>query len=184
MKLEAGNGNEIALAVLRSRKEEVEPEQAPEPPPPLKSWMEHGNAYASPQALRANYAEKSRVVEERTDISDNNKKQLHALLRMEQITAEAHAAGQDLGKITHRVDGKGVVFFTLESGGSIRDTGKELFFSSYDTQAQHIAALYASKKWGKHLAIEKGRIAFQPDRQREGWIPEPELSKRQQGLSR
>ena len=52
------------------------------------------------------------------------------------------------------------LLFTLQSRGSIRDTGKELFYSPQDAQAQEIALLYAGKKWSKHLAVEKGRILF------------------------
>ena len=105
---------------------------------------------------------------------------------MEQLAAEASAQGQGLGKIARRVDGKGVVIFTLESGGSIRDTGREMFYSSHDEKAKQVAMMYAGKKWGKSLAVEKGHIMFQPERQREGWASEPEqeLPKRQQRLSR
>lgn len=178
LRLEAERGNEIALAVLRSRKEAVEPEEALKPTSepekaPVKDWSKHGieQFQTTKAAVRAEYAEKQSAVQERGDISAQGKKQLQAFLRMEQTAAEALAAGQDLGKITRRVDGKGVVIFTLESGGSIRDTGKELFFSSNDQKAQQVAMLYAGKKWGKHLAVEKGRITFQPERQRECWTP-------------
>lgn len=181
---EAEQGNETALAVLRSRKEAEEPETQERRPAPAKDWSKHGLDYAAIAVTKVEYAEKQRAVLEQIDLSAKGKRQLQAFLRMEQITAEASAQGQDFGKITRRIDGKGVVIFTLESGGTVRDTGKELFFSSHDTQAQHIAALYAGKKWGKHLSVEKGRIVFQPDRQREARTPEMELPKKQQGLSR
>ena len=74
------------------------------------------------------------------------------------------------------------MIFTLESGGSIRDTGKELFFSSNDPKAERAALLYAAKKWGKRLAVDKGHIMFQPERQIEREAPE--LAKRRKGLSR
>lgn len=83
---------------------------------------------------------------------------------MEQIQAEARAEGPDLGDIKHRIDGKGVVIFTLDSGGTIRDTGKDIFYSGHDSKAEHTAMLYAAKKWGKRLTMEKGRIMFQPER--------------------
>ena len=43
---------------------------------------------------------------------------------MERIAAASKAEGYDLGDIAQRIDGKGVVIFTLASGGSIRDTGR------------------------------------------------------------
>ena len=158
LKLEAGNGNEVALAVLRSRNESAEPEQPQAQSIPAKSWMEHGNEYATRLSLRADFAEKQRVVQEREDLSTKGKKQLQAFLRMEEVAAEAQAQGLDLGVIKRQIDGKGVVIFTLESGGSIRDAGRDVFFSPQDKAAREIATLYAAKKWGKEIQVEGNRL--------------------------
>lgn len=182
LKLEAGNGNELALAVLRSRQETAEPEQAQEQKTPVKNWMERGNEYASKTAIRAEYAEKERKLQERDDISHKGKKKLQAFLRMEQITAEARAEGRELGEVKRRINGKGIVIFTLESGGTIRDTGKEVFFSSHDKKAQQIAERYAAKKWGKRVVLDKGRIIFAQEREQERQTPE--LGKMKKGISR
>jgi hypothetical protein len=188
LKLEAGNGNEVALAVLRSRKEAAEPETAPEPErtpkPPQKDWSRHGLDYAEKTAIRAEYAEKERELQERSDLSGQGKKQLQAFLRMEQISAEARAEGSDLGDIKRRIDGKGVVIFTLDTGGTIRDTGKDVFYSVHDSKAEYAATLYAAKKWGKHLTVEKGHIMFQPERKIDRVALEPEEPQKRQGLSR
>ncbi len=45
-------------------------------------------------------------------------------------------------------------FFSLESGGSIRDTGKEVFYSGHDKAVEQVAKDYAVKKWGKAVQIE------------------------------
>lgn len=179
LKLEAENGNDVALAVLRSRNDSVEPETAAEPPQPAKDWSRHGLDYAAKTAIRAEYTVKERVLQERQDLSASGKKELQAFLRMEQIAAEVRAEGSPLGDIKRRIDGKGVVIFTLDSGGTIRDTGKEIFYSSHDSKAEHTARLYAEKKWGKRLAVGKGHIWLHSERERE-----PELQKRQQGLLR
>ncbi len=76
------------------------------------------------------------------------------------------------------IDSKGVVIFTLDSGGTIRDTGKEVFFSAHDPTAERTATLYAEKKWGKRLAVAKGHIMFQPERGQEQFIPEQKLSEK------
>jgi hypothetical protein len=95
---------------------------------------------------------------------------------MEKIAAEAKAQGYDLGEIARRVDGKGVVIFTLESGGGIRDSGGEVFFTPQDEKAHGIALAYARLKWGKNITLEEGRILLPhaPERRRErekdrGW---------------
>jgi len=120
---EADQGSEIALAVLRSKGESVEPEQEAAPKK-VKDWSQHGMAQFL--TTRADRAFKERALLEREDISAKAEKPLQAFLRMERIAAEYKAQGVDLGDITRRIDGKGVVLFTLPSGGSIRDTGKEL----------------------------------------------------------
>jgi hypothetical protein len=167
---EAGQGNELALAVLRSKGEAVEPEQ--DNVPKVKDWSQHGRE----QFLtgRADHAAKERALLEREDISAKSKRQLQAFSRMDQIAAEAKAQGYDLGDITRRIDGKGVVIFTMGSGGSIRDTGRELFYSAHDEKAHGVALAYAVLKWGKNLALENGKIQFHqmPEIQRErekGW---------------
>ena len=151
---EAEKGSEVALAVLRSLKETVEVEHAPEQAVPAKNWMEHGNAYVSPLALRADYAEKNRSVQERSDLSSTGKKQIQAFLRMEQLVEEIRAQGQEPGNVERRIDGKGVVIFTLASGGSIRDTGKEVLFSAHDKTAGEMARKYAVRKWGKAVQLD------------------------------
>lgn len=179
LKLEAGNGNEVALAVLRSRSEAVEPETVLQPKAPAKDWSKHGQDYAAKTNIRAESAEKERELQEGNDILSSGKKSLQAFLRMEQVAAEARAEGSDLGEIKRRIDGKGVVIFSLEGGGTIRDTGRDIFYFAHDPKAGHAARLYAEKKWGKRLVLEKGRIMFQPERERES-----ELQERQQGLLR
>ena len=182
LKLEAGNGNEIALAVLRSRKEDVEPETATQPKVPTKDWSKHGLEYAAKTAIHAEYAERERELQERNDISASGKKELQAFLRMEQVAAEARAEGSPLGEVKRRIDGKGVVIFTLESGGTIRDTGKEIFFSTRDPKAEHTATSYAEKKWGRHVTLGKGCIAFQLERDVERQAPE--IQRKEKGISR
>ncbi len=60
------------------------------------------------------------------------------------------------------------------SGGSIRDTGKELYYSPHDEKAHGLALAYAALKWGKNITLEQGKILFRHalKRQREqerGW---------------
>jgi hypothetical protein len=161
---EAGQGNETALAVLRSKGETVEPEQ--DTAPKVKDWLQHGREQFLTD--RGNHAAKERALLEREDISAKGKRQLQAFARMERIAAEAKAQGYDLGDIARRIDGKGVVIFTLASGGSIRDTGRELFYSAHDEKAHGVALAYAALKWGKNVNLEQGKILFRhvPEMQR------------------
>jgi hypothetical protein len=168
---EAAQGNETALAVLRSKGESVEPEQEAAQPK-VKDWSQHGRE----QFLigKADHAAKERALLEREDTPAKAQKPLQAFLRMERIAESSRAEGYDLGDIARRIDGKGVVIFTLASGGSIRDTGKELLYSVNDEKAHGLALAYAAVKWGKNITQEQGKILFHkaPEMYREqekGW---------------
>lgn len=88
----ADQGNEVALAVLRSRKEAMEPEQAA----PVKDWSQHGQA-------RAEFAAKERAVLEMDGISGKGKSRLQSVLRMEQV----------VGGFQHHVDRMRPIFCKL-----------------------------------------------------------------------
>lgn len=142
----ADQGNEVALAVLRSRKEAVEPEQAA----PVKDWSQHGQT-------RAEFAAKERAVLEMDGISGKGKSRLQSVLRMEQIT----------GDFRHHVDRKGSVVFTLQDGSTVRDSGKDVIFSVTSDNARQVALQYTQKKWGRGLIVEENRITREPKRERE-----------------
>jgi len=151
----AEQGNEIALAVLRSVTHTIEPEQEALP---AKDWSQHGME----QSVRAEYAAKERALLELTGISTKGKSRLQAVLRMERLAAEGMLAG-----FQHRVGHKGAVIFTLPGGGVIRDEGKELFFSARDETARRAALAYAQKKWGQGVVLEGNRIMREQKRERE-----------------
>ena len=149
-------GNELALAVLRSIKDTAEVEREI-PVAPQKDWSQHGREQFNGwnAAVRAEHATKERAVLENTSLTRKSKTALLAVLRMEQI------AGEDVAEVagfSYSIDRRGIVLFTLPGGGMIKDTGKELFFSPHDTAAVEIAVQYAQKKWGKELHIENNRL--------------------------
>ena len=142
----AEQGNETALAVLRSRLEAVAEERETQPE---KDWSRHGNA-----AFTAEHATRERAALETDGISGKAKSRLLAILRMGGLAAEEPS----LAGFRYSVDRKGVVIFALSGGGVIRDQGKELFFSARDEAARHVALLYARKKWGKSICLDGNRI--------------------------
>jgi hypothetical protein len=142
----AEQGNEIALAVLRSVIRIVEPEREA---PPTKDWSQHGKEQTSSASVaRAEYAVKERALLEQEGISTKGKNRLQSVLRME----------QGAENFRHHVDRKGTVVFTLQDGASIRDNGKDILFSAGSESAKQTALLYARKKWGKALHVEENKI--------------------------
>ena len=161
-------GNELALAVLRSIKDTAEVERETTAAP-KKDWSQHGREQFNVwnAAVRAEHATKERAVLENTSLTSKSKTALLAVLRMEQIAGEdaAQVAG-----LSYSVDRRGIVLFTLPGGGMIKDTGKELFFSPHDTAAVEIAVQYAQKKWGKDLLIEENRLCRKDTREQKRGI--------------
>jgi len=131
-------GNEVALAILRSRKQEIHPEpEAPErkvTPQPTKNiiWRAQINEIKNTDALRP--------VE---------KRDLAAIARMHALAAEEAAAKceRQLKDFTYRIDGKGTVLFTLASGGMVRDAGEQVLWSAQDKAAERVGLQYAQAKW-------------------------------------
>ena len=69
--------------------------------------------------------------------------------------------------ITCRVDGKGVVIFTIPTGGTVRDTGKTVLFSAGDATAREAAKRYAQSKWGLRIVMEENGFSLGKERARE-----------------
>jgi hypothetical protein len=167
----AEQGNEVALAVLRSNKEAAEVENVA-PITQGKDWSQHGrDQFSDRDALKAVQAAQERGVLESEALSSKGKTRLLAVLRMEQLAEEERRSGKttELGTLAisgfqHTVDRKGTVIFTLPGGGRIMDTGRELFFSSQDPAAQNAALAYARKKWGKAVCLEGNKICREQSR--------------------
>lgn len=149
----AEQGSEIALAVLRSRQETVEPEQAAKSG---KDWAAHGRENAGRAATALEHTKKERELLEREDLSAQSKRRLQAALRMEQV----------LPDVKHHIDKNGAVVFTLSDGGAIRDSGMEVRFSAGDASAETVALRYARKKWGLSITLDGNQIIRTPQRER------------------
>ena len=157
----ADQGDETALAILRSKLEAAEPDREPQAAV-VKDWSQHGKEQfsLSRTEIRAEYTAREIAALENENVSGKGKKQLLAVLRMEQLAAEEGATGKtpQVRGFSATVDRKGTVIFTLPGGGRILDSGKELFFSGKDEATRHVAVRYAQKKWGKQIILEGSKI--------------------------
>ena len=169
LQYKAGQGSETALAILRSKLESAEPEREPQAAV-TKDWSQHGKEQftLNRAEVRAEYAGKEVAALENEKVSAQGKKQLLAVLRMEQLAAEEGATGGNaqIHGFSATVDRKGIVIFTLPGGGRILDGGQELFFSGNNDAARHVAVRYAQKKWGKRTVLEGNKIIRQPEPER------------------
>lgn len=149
----AEQGNETALAVLRSRVHAVPPEHEAAK---AKDWSQHGMDQASTSSVsRAEFAAREREILEQDGISGKGKTRLQAVLRMEQVLQQSSLGSAEF---QNHIDGKGTVVFTLQDGARIRDNGEDILFSVSSEPAKQAALLYARKKWGKSLEFSENRI--------------------------
>lgn len=136
LRQKAVKGDETALAVLRSRQEEVAPET-------LQFVREQ-------EQTRAAYLTAKSTILENAELSGRTKNCLVSVALMESLADGA----------TARISRHGSVIYTLPDGGKICDTGHSISFSP---EAGTTALAYMSAKWnvrGRSLDRESGDIVY------------------------
>lgn len=118
LRRKAAQGDETALAVLRSRKEEISPDA-------LLGRMEN----------RAAYLARKTDILENAELSGRTKSRLIGIALMESLVPGS----------TAEITKHGSIVFTLPDGGKICDTGKNISFSA---EARETALDYMTAKWG------------------------------------
>ncbi len=132
----AAQGHETALAVLRSKNMEVQPE-----------------AVVAFQAnVQSHESERPRLEQEQSalntpGISYRHQRALLTVLKMRELIEEENVVGNVPLELRFRIDGKGTVIFNL-SGGAIRDNGCEITFSADSEVIKDLAFKFAKKRWG------------------------------------
>lgn len=156
LKWQAETGNETALAVLRSRKQETE---ATTRETPQKDAYYEDRQKIKMTALAK---EKNIIL---ASLSEKSKRGLLAINRMEQFAAQESLQrtsgmgdqAQLFSGVRHAIDNNGIVIFTMASGGTIRDTGKKLHFS-VDETTRKAALIYGQARFGKNIQLEGNTI--------------------------
>jgi hypothetical protein len=126
----ASQGLETALAILRSRKEEIQPESTPEPP-------------AGPQEAGQAWEAQRMEILKTPGISGRHRNALLAVVKMRELLEGD--PGQPPSSFTFRIDTKGTVIFTLP-GGTIRDTGREVHCGAGNERVRELAAKLAQSR--------------------------------------
>lgn len=140
----AARGDETALAVLRSRSQEVAPENVRQ----LEERMRDRAAYL---------ADKTAILENAA-LSARTKNRLAGMALMESL-AEGTTA---------KISKHGSVIYTVPGGGKICDTGKQI---SFTPDARETALAYMAAKWGvKRRMVDRlsGGSRLYPERRAEG----------------
>lgn len=142
LRWKAGQGNETALAILRSKAQLVEPESAP----PRRGQRED---------IQEKWLNEQLKIATSAGVNSPTRRGLLAVAKAGEL-AELETSTQDKRRLfsgfTSSIDTKGTVFLNLASGGTIRDTGRQIIFSN-DDATREAALLYAKAKWGKNIRV-------------------------------
>lgn len=154
LRWKATQGNETALAILRSRENKVEPEGNPG-----ASTIDHR------QEVRAKWIDKRIELVAEQDVSRRVRRGLLAVAKAHEL-AELESVNPQGKRLftgfTSSIDARGTVFIHLINGGMIRDMGKEIAFTAHDESTKEAAFLFAQSKWGKAIRLEGNVLRLKP----------------------
>jgi hypothetical protein len=167
----AAQGNELALAVLRSGKFAVEAEAA-------ATEQAERFDFERAQQIRDKWRQTRDRISDSQDYGIKRKGLLsvakaHELEELERLDPNAPSL---FSGFTSDIDHRGTVLIKLAGGGMIRDTGKEIRFSAHDPTAKAAALLFAKAKWGKDTRLE-GNLITRHEREREQTPQTPPATK-------
>jgi hypothetical protein len=148
----AAQGNEVALSILRSKKQLVQPE--------IITSRQEISLHNSPEVRK--WREQKKEILDAAGISNRNRRALLSVLKMREVFAGESRFPEEP---EYRIDGNGTVIFELPGGGTVRDTGREIHYSHYDQSAPDLALKYAKKRWGAALNLSDGIIKRDNDKQ-------------------
>ena len=151
LKWQASQGNEIALAVLRSRKTEIDArnnEKNTEVYYEARRNIRLEGLENQQKFLAAVSQRKLRTLL----ISINHMQQLEGEENLRLKSGIGDQASLFSG-VQHVIDNNGIVIFKLASGGTIRDTGNKLYFS-VDENTRSAALIYGQMRFGKGIKIK------------------------------
>ena len=162
LKVQAEQGNAAALKVLRSKtnNEETRIDQAMPIAPEEKQKEAH--------RIKKAFLEKERQII-MSPISGKRRSGLAAITRMHQLAAldnlnkeTGRKNDQELfAGVRHTIDNNGIVIFTLAGGGTIRDTGRKIYFSQ-DEETKKAAMVYSQARLGRYIQVVENSIERRP----------------------
>lgn len=154
LRWKAIQGNETALAILRSKGDLVEPEATP-----------GASVVNQRQEVREKWIEKQLDLVAGQDVSRRARRGLLAIAKaheLAELECVVPRAKRLFTGFTSTIDASGTVFIHLANGGMIRDMGKEIAFTAHDEATEEAALLFARSKWGKAVNLKGNILRLQP----------------------
>ncbi|EHJ48862.1 Relaxase/mobilization nuclease family protein [Solidesulfovibrio carbinoliphilus subsp. oakridgensis] len=149
LRCKAGQGNEVALAILRSKAQLVEPES-------------ETSRRGQREDIQEKWLKEQLEIMTFVGVSSRARRGLLAVTKAGEL-AEMETSNLNRKRLfsgfTSSIDTKGTVFLRLASGGMIRDTGKQIIFST-DEITREAALLYAKAKWGRSISLADNIVSY------------------------
>ncbi|WP_027722125.1 TraI/MobA(P) family conjugative relaxase [Maridesulfovibrio zosterae] len=149
LKWKAENGDEIALKVLRSKKEPIQSNPSP--------------AFDFPASKVSELKLKQSQFRTDSSLAWKDKRRLLSISKMLQLQAEEAKRTEDprkrnLDQMIWRVDSSGNVLYTLKNGSMVKDNGDKIFFSVNDPGAAQVAQRFARMMFGRSVKVSGNEI--------------------------
>ncbi len=144
LRWKAGQGNETALAILRSKAQLIEPEKAIPP-------------RGAREGIQQKWLKEQLEIATSTGVSSQGRRGLLVVAKASELAEMEFSVPEQkrlFAGFASSIDAKGTVFIQLASGGAIRDTGSKIIYSAHDEVAREAAFLLAQAKWGKILEFK------------------------------
>lgn len=142
------HGDETALAILRSRKHQVEAEgREYSGRPDVASHTVPGGSYATQR----------KIIMESHGLPAGYRHALLAVIKMREVLNNGIENEEKATNLKYSINSRGVVIFRLPGGGTVRDTGRKITFSVHEERAKDVANKYALAKWGR-IMISRNQI--------------------------
>jgi hypothetical protein len=137
----AAQGHETALAILRSKKMEVQPEAATAFQPDTR-----------PHEVKQADVDQKQEILNTPGIAYRHQMALLTVLKMRELIEQENVSGKEPMEMRFQIDAKGTVIFSL-AGGSIRDNGCEINYSAGNGVIKDLAFKFAKKRWGNNFVL-------------------------------
>jgi hypothetical protein len=149
----ATQGHETALAILRSKKMEVQPEVA-------TAFQTDTNHHE----VKQSGVDQKQEVLNTPGIAYRHQRALLTVLKMRELIEQENASGKEPVEMRFQIDAKGTVLFNL-AGGSILDNGHEIQYSAGNEVIKDLAFKFARTRWGDNFIVSGGNsIQFDRDK--------------------
>jgi len=142
LRCKAKQGDETALDILRSKKQTFKSENN----------LDNRNGQ--------NFEIKENWIDKRLEIAaeHNESRRQRGLVALSKFSELAELEGDKgvesriFSGFESEIDANGVVIFKLKNGGTIRDTGKKIYFSQQE-KTKEAALMYAKSRWGRNVRM-------------------------------